>query len=76
MQFPENGGLAQTIALGGLRFREANLLEAMAGAQTRFAAAKLADITNRMSAPAAYFQHRATSFLYYNREHFVVTRGV
>jgi len=46
-------GLAQTPALWGLRFREAKLPEAMAEAQSRFAAANLPDIILRMSAPAS-----------------------
>jgi hypothetical protein len=41
------------IAFSTLRVREATLLGRMADPQSRFAAANLADIKNRMSAPAA-----------------------
>ena len=54
-------GLAQTPALWGLRFREAKLLEAMPEAPSRFAAANLADIILRMSAPARLAEGRAVA---------------
>ena len=46
-------------ALWGLRFREAKLLGAMADAQSRFAAANLGEIKNRMSAPAVNSGNKA-----------------
>jgi hypothetical protein len=46
------GRLVQTSAFGGLRFREAKPLKAMADARSRFAAANLADIKKQMSAAA------------------------
>lgn len=55
--------LAQTSVLGGLRFREAKRLYAMAGAQPRFAAANLADIKTgclRQPPTASVFPEHAT----------------